>query len=318
MEMKHGIALALAFAIPMVAAYTTVGQHHKQTIRKETMQHLKGKNVILTGASGGLGKSFALQLSRCNVKTLVLSGRNLEALKDVQRLCTDNVQGDEMAIYILPCDLSDKQAVNDFSENALRLCNNEVHVLLNNGGISSRSSFLETALDVDELLMRVNFFSGAAIAKAVVPRMVASTEPCHIIWVSSIQGLLGTPFRTSYAASKFAVQGYCEALRSELKTDGVTVAVASPGYIRTSLSRSAIQGDGSLYGKMDKNTEQGVDPDEVAKIILDSAISENKTDFTVAATASAKIGLWLKFFTPKFLESMLVKRFLKQKEESKI
>lgn len=69
--------------------------------------------------------------------------------------------------------------------------------------------------------------------------------------------IVGIPNRTSYAASKFAVQGYCEALRAEVASSGVSVHVASPGYIRTNLSRSAITGDGKLYGQMDKTTENG-------------------------------------------------------------
>lgn len=69
--------------------------------------------------------------------------------------------------------------------------------------------------------------------------------------------IVGLPERTSYAASKFAVQGYCEALRGELASSGVTVHVASPGYIRTNLSRSALTGDGTPHGKMDSATASG-------------------------------------------------------------
>ena len=73
----------------------------------------------------------------------------------------------------------------------------------------------------------------------------------------SINFPVGLPSRTSYAASKFAVQGYCESLRAELATSGVSVHVASPGYIRTNLSMSAITGDGEAYGKMDDTTANG-------------------------------------------------------------
>lgn len=70
--------------------------------------------------------------------------------------------------------------------------------------------------------------------------------------------LVGTPFRTSYAAAKFAVQGYCEALRSELALSNVSVHVVSPGYIRTNLSMSAVMGDGKAYSKMDDTTANGM------------------------------------------------------------
>ena len=74
----------------------------------------------------------------------------------------------------------------------------------------------------------------------------------HIVLV-----LVGLPGRTSYAASKFAVQGYCEALRGELASSGVAVHCASPGYIRTNLSKSAVTGDGTPHGKMDSATASG-------------------------------------------------------------
>ena len=69
---------------------------------------------------------------------------------------------------------------------------------------------------------------------------------------------MGTPYRTSYAASKFAVQGFCESLRSELSSSNVSVHVVSPGYIRTDLSVSAVMGDGTAYNKVDKTTANGM------------------------------------------------------------
>ena len=69
---------------------------------------------------------------------------------------------------------------------------------------------------------------------------------------------MGTPYRTSYAASKFAVQGFCESLRSELSSSNVSVHVVSPGYIRTDLSVSAVMGDGTAYSKVDKTTANGM------------------------------------------------------------
>ena len=126
--------------------------------------------------------------------------------------------------------------------------------------------------------------------------------------------LVGTPFRTSYTASKFAVQGYCEALRSELWSSGITVHVASPGYIRTNLSTSAIRGDGSKYGKMDETTANGANPSDVAVTILD-LVANGKADFMVAATISAKAAIFLKLIAPSFLFKILVKRFEKGSRE---
>jgi dehydrogenase/reductase SDR family protein 7B len=98
--------------------------------------------------------------------------------------------------------------------------------------------------------------------------------------------VVGIPNRTSYAASKFAVQGYCEPLRAELASSGVSVHVISPGYIRTNLSRSAMLGDGRLYAKMGTTTDNGADPQDVAATILEQ-VSKGKTDLVVAATFSS-------------------------------
>lgn len=126
---------------------------------------------------------------------------------------------------------------------------------------------------------------------------------------------VGLPERTSYAASKFAVQGYCEAMRGELASSGVTVHVASPGYIRTNLSRSAVTGDGTPHGKMDAATAKGADPNQVAVDIM-KAVASGKADFVVAATTSAKVAPWIRFFLPSVWNKLLVKRYEKSMSEA--
>jgi dehydrogenase/reductase SDR family protein 7B len=160
--------------------------------------------------------------------------------------------------------------------------------------------------------MQINFFAGASLAKAVVPNMVTNGSG-KIIWISSVQGLVGIPSRTSYAASKFAVQGYCESLRAELASSGIAVHVVSPGYIRTNLSKSALAGDGTAHGKMDETTAKGKPPKEVAVSLL-NGVAKGKGDIVVAATLSAKVAIWLRFLFPKLLQKILVKRFEKSRK----
>jgi dehydrogenase/reductase SDR family member 7B len=296
----------------------------------QTKDCFRGKTILLTGANGGLGRELALQLALCGATTLILSGRNEASLQAVAEECqrvaaTTTTTGGGLTVHVVPCDLSNRDSVLKLGQSALQLCNNQsssssttregggvvvVDVLINNGGVSSRSTFLDTQLEVDERVMQINFFSGVALAKALVPGMVEHQKGGKIIWISSVQGLVGIPSRTSYAASKFAVQGYCEGLRAELATAGVSVHVASPGYIRTNLSTSAVTGDGSNYGKLDETTANGADPKEVAVTILDS-VAKGTADFVVAANFSAKAAIWLRLLCPGILQSMLVKRFQK-------
>lgn len=274
----------------------------------------KGKIILVTGASGGLGQAFVFYLAQCGASKIIITGRDEKSLHEIARRSMEviSMNGKEntpkTTVHSLICDLSDLTAVEKMGEKALDICSTKgIDILINNGGISSRSPFIETKIEVDELLMKVNYLAGASLAKIVTPGMIKKGKGA-IIWISSIQGLVGLPSRTSYAASKFAVQGYCEGLRAELASSGVSVHVASPGYIRTNLSRSAIQGNGSLYGKMDETTANGADPMEVAANIL-NGVSENKSDLIVAASFTARAAIWLRFLAPSLLQKMLVQRF---------
>ena len=271
------------------------------------------KTVLLTGASGGLGQVFAHQLAACHVQTLVLSARKLDSLKAIAQKC--QCIHPHIKTHCIPCDLSDPESVGALIQQTLAACPT-IDVLINNGGVSSRSRFVDTESSVDKQVMQINFLSGAALAKAVVPSMIQQ-QSGRIVWISSVQGLVGIPNRSSYAASKFAVQGYCESIRAELKSSGVSVHCVSPGYIRTNLSMSAITGDGTKHGKMDETTASGSDPNEVAVTILNQVASEH-VDFVVAATFSAKAAIWLRLLCPALLRSLLVKRYeksLKEKED---
>lgn len=194
-------------------------QTNMALVNEATRTCFQGKSVLLTGASGGLGAAIAKQLAICGVSELILTGRNEENLKEVQTQCLAFCPA--LKSHILLCDLSDRDSVSALAQKALQTCPN-LDVLVNNGGVSSRSNFLDTALEVDEKIMQINFLAGAALAKALVPKMVSKNSG-KVLWISSVQGKIGIPSRTSYAASKFAVQGYCESLRAELASSGVGV-----------------------------------------------------------------------------------------------
>lgn len=155
-----------------------------------TKQTFKEKSVLLTGASRGLGKSMAYALSSCEPSLLILSGRDEIALKEVREECIQ-LAPSSTQVEIVVCDLSDNTSVENLANKALDSSSGVIDVLINNGGISSRSSFLETKLDVDQKLMQVNFFSGIILAKKLIPQMVTnkgSNGGGKVIWISSIQG----------------------------------------------------------------------------------------------------------------------------------
>ena len=147
-------------------------------------QSFRDKNILLTGASGGLGQALALQLAHCNVQTLILSARSQVSLDEVAKQCQEI--SSTATIHTITCDLSNPDSVLQLGKEAVKLCN--VDVLINCGGVSSRSRFIETKPEVDATVMQINFLSGASLAKAVVHGMVERKNG-SIIWISSVQGL---------------------------------------------------------------------------------------------------------------------------------
>lgn len=287
------------------------------SVKHSTKAGLQDKTVFLTGASGGLGSALARQLAECGVGNLILSARKLDALQELLAECQKinaNVK-----VHTLACDLGNAAQVKATAAKALAEIGDgttTIDVLINNGGVSSRSAFLDTDLSVDEKVMQINFLAGAAFCKAFIPGMVAQKQG-KVIWISSVQGLMGIPNRSSYAASKFAVQGYTESMRAELKSRGVTVHTVSPGYIRTNLSNSAMTGDGTAYGKTDETTAAGADPTQVAVDILDRVVTSGQEDFTIAATFSAVVAIYLRTLCPGLLRSLLVSRYEKSVRKEK-
>ena len=183
------------------------GSSSKTNLSDTTKETFQNKSILITGASRGLGKSLAIALSKCNPSLLILSGRDEDALKQVKTECIDATSDGSMQVEIVTCDLSNKLSVEQLANTALQLSSTSsssggsggIDILINNGGISSRSSFLQTNIKVDEQLMQVNFFSGVMLAKKLIPNMVTNQNGGKVIWISSIQGKLGTPYRTSYA-----------------------------------------------------------------------------------------------------------------------
>jgi len=149
-----------------------------------TPRFCQGKNVILTGATGGLGKALAAQLSKNGVRNLVLSGRDETSLALIADECKKATES--MNVHIIPCDLSDLTAVEKLASSTLEICN--IDIFIHCGGISSRSSFLDTNINVDKTIMTINFFSGALLAKKFVPGMM-QRKSGRVIWISSVQGL---------------------------------------------------------------------------------------------------------------------------------
>ena len=211
-----------------------------------------GRRVWVTGASSGIGAAFVRALVRGGARVVVSARRvdRLEALRDA---------APGAAIAIVPVDQADPAGAAAAARAAVAAFDGLDTVILN-GGVSQRSLALDTSLDVDRRLMTVNYLATVALAKAVLPSLLAQPR-AHLVVISSIVGHVGTPYRSGYAASKHALHGFFDSLRAELPPR-VAVTLVCPGFVRTDVSINALTADGSPLGTMDAAQATGMSPDE--------------------------------------------------------
>jgi len=257
----------------------------------------KNKVVWITGASSGIGKALAITLSNCNAR-LILSARNGSALEAVKQACNNSD-----AVKILPLDLEAYASLHDTVIEAISLFG-VVDILVNNGGISQRSFTKDTHIAVDKRIMDINYLGTVALTKGLLPHFIKNKSG-QFVATSSIVGKIGTPLRSSYAASKHALHGFYDSLRAEVHADNITVTLICPGFVNTNVSINALTGDGSPQQKMDTATANGIEPERFV-LIMAKAIYRKKEEVYIAG-AKEKLAVYTKRFFPKLLSIMIRK-----------
>ena len=175
------------------------------------MTKVKDQVVWITGASSGIGEALAYEMARNDAK-LILSARREEELKRVQKGCQSLT---EQAVAILPLDLADKNSLKEKARQAEELFG-QIDILVNNGGISQRGYVWENDTEtVDRRIFEVNFFGAIELSKLVLKGQM-QRKAGHQVIISSTTGKVGTPLRTAYAASKHALHGFYDSMRSEV------------------------------------------------------------------------------------------------------
>lgn len=267
------------------------------------MTKLTNKTIWITGASSGIGEDLTYQLA-AKGNRLIISARRKEELERVKSNCPKASQKD---IHIIPLDLSDIDSLDAVAEKALKI-HDGVDVLVNNGGISQRSLVVKTDFEVDQRIMNVNFLSAVKLTKAVLPGMIERN--CgHILLTSSLVGKFGTPFRSTYSASKHALHGFFEALGAEVWENNIFITLFCGGYIKTNVSINAVTADGSTQNKMDENQANGKSAADAASTMI-KAVEANKRE--VYFGGKEVMGVYIKRFIPSLLAKMVRKMKINQ------
>lgn len=241
------------------------------------------RRIWIIGASSGIGAELARQWSREIDVSLTLSARRESELAASGAACRSAA-----TVALVPFDVCDTQSRDEAVRTVL--AGGIPDLLVITVGISQRSLALETTPDVERRLFETNYFGPIAIVRAIAQAMVGRSKG-HIVVVSSLAGKLGTPLRSSYAASKHALHGYLDCLRAEVHERGVLVSVVAPGFIRTEITLKSLTGDGRPYGRIDPAIARGVAVDVCARRII-RAVDRGEPEVVVAGpreTAAALI-----------------------------
>ncbi len=261
----------------------------------------RDKVVWVTGASSGIGEAVARALAERGAR-LILSARRRDRLEALRQELAEPERHTPERYKVLPLDLAETAVIPAAVEAALAHAG-RIDVMVHNAGISQRSLVVDTDLEVDRRLLETNFFGTVALTKALLPSML-ETGGGRFVVVTSLVGKIGTPVRSAYAASKHALHGFFDSLRSELWSQGIRVTLVCPGFIKTELPLHALTGDGSPQGFMDRAQRQGYPVERCAAKIV-RAIERDREEVLIGG--KEKYAVYLKRFLPG-LFSRLIRR----------
>lgn len=248
---------------------------------------MNNKVIWITGASSGIGEALVYAYNKAGAK-LIISSRNRDELYRVKAACKNPIN-----IHVLPLDLEKTNTLEEKASEALRIFGH-IDILINSGGMSQRSLAMDTGLETEQKLMDINFWGTVVLSKAVIERMIIKGGG-NIVCISSIVGKFGTRLRSAYSASKHALHGYFDSLRSEVYDKKINITLVCPGFIKTNVSINALTADGSPQGTMDSAQDKGMPAGECAAQIID-AIKKNKEEVYIGGKEIR--GVWFKRFFP--------------------
>jgi short-subunit dehydrogenase len=265
---------------------------------------LNNKIVVITGGSSGIGKSLAYELAGRGAK-LVLGARQYVTLCQITEDIEKRFNTKALAVQ---CDVSREEDCAFLIKQTL-LTFGKIDVLINNAGISMRALFNDLDLQVLKSLMDVNFWGTVYCTKYALPEILKTKGT--IVGVSSIAGYKGLPGRTGYSASKFAMNGFLDALRVEHLKTGVHIMTACPGFTASNIRNTALNKSAQQQGESSLEEDKMMTADEVAKIIVNGIENRSRT---LIMTGIGKLTVFLSKFLPAFLDKMVYNKFAKEKD----
>lgn len=258
------------------------------------MDTLSGKNIIITGASSGIGEAIARAASTVGAN-VALAARSIDKLTSLSKELSHN----KSKAIAIKCDVTKEIECQNLIEETISKLGS-IDILINNAGISMRAPFEHVKTSVLKEVMDVNYWGAVYCAKAALPELLRNKG--SLVAVSSVSGFKGLPGRSAYASSKFALNGLFESLRMEYMSRGLHTLIACPGFTSTNIRFNARTEDGSLQGSTPTDESKMDSATEVALDILQAI--RDKKDFMLT-NKQGRLIYWLNKFFPKMVEKRI-------------
>jgi short-subunit dehydrogenase len=255
---------------------------------------MKGRRIILTGASEGIGRALALELAARGAR-IALAARDRERLESLAQECRAR-GGEALAI---PTDITNQQDLDWLVTESVKAFGG-IDVVIHNAGITMWSRFdaLED-LEIFERLMEVNYFAPVQLTALTLPHLRESRG--LIVAIASLAGLTGVPERSGYAASKHAMVGFFDSLRIELVGTGVDITVIAPDFVVSEIHKRAIGPDGQPLGASPMKQSKIMTAADCARRI---AAALDKRPRLLLMSMRGRLGRWLKLLAPSLIDRM--------------
>ncbi len=259
--------------------------------------------AIITGASSGIGRACALTFAEEGYR-VALAARSRDKLQEV----ADTIENKGGQALSIPTDVSRKKSCQHLIQQTKEKWG-QINLLINNAGISMRALFQEVKLEVLEQLMQVNFWGAVYCTKFALPSIIETQG--SIVGISSIAGFKGLPGRTGYSASKFAMQGFLESLRIELRPQQVHVMVVAPGFTASDIRKKARDKKGEQQSHTPLNEKKLMAPSTVSKRVLNGVQRQKRQ---IVLTRQGKWTVFLNKWMPGFMDKMVFRHFANEED----
>lgn len=256
------------------------------------------KVAVVTGGTDGIGKALVDALLAHGAK-VATCGRHHDKLYKLQ------AEYPSYPLHTVVADVSNENDCRHFIESTINVFGG-IDIIINNAGISMRSLFKDAEVEVIKKVMDINFFGAVYCTRFAINSLIERKG--SIVGISSIAGYRGLPGRSGYSASKFALQGWLESIKTELAGDGVHVMWVSPGFTTSNIRNAALNSKGQAQGESPMDENKMMTAQECAQKIL-KAIKNKKRSLVM--TFTGKETVFMQKFFPSLADKFVRKFYFK-------